>query len=328
VLTTNVVNTHLTAPRGIAIAYEDPNAPPAGFITALQVDNNQFGCGFSTEPPPPAGLPPHAYVRPSGQAHTGNIGTLIPCNGIPSDPLSGYAVPLTQAEWDSVFAAAGVTPKTVNQSWGLQDLDGNPVATIGAVLTASTGDDVPSYRQPVTGWERAAVVFAPDDGQAYLFQPRTVAVGPDPTVESVLMFAYAGAELPADTRRLMVIAGGSTNAMLLGMTTTGHLRLVCDGTATVGTAAAHSVVRPLFLQYDRTNGVARAYSDQEIIAGTYSPGVTNSTRGFGTSNNTGSSGIQATLLAAQFRGAHAEWTEAEMRAVMNVLLPVGRTVPW
>ena len=53
-----------------------------------------------------------------------------------------------------------------------------------------------------------------------------------------------------------------------------------------------------------------------------------STRGFGTSNNAGSSGIQSTLLAAQFRGANAEWTEAEMRAVMNVLLPVGRTVPW
>jgi len=116
--------------------------------------------------------------------------------------------------------------------------------------------------------------------------------------------------------------------MLLSMTNTGHLRLVCDGTETIGTAAAHSVVRPLFLQYDRTNGMARAYSDQEIIAGTYKPGVANSTRGFGTSNNTGSSGIQATLLAAQFRGANAEWTEAEMRAVMHVLLPVGRTVPW
>ena len=116
--------------------------------------------------------------------------------------------------------------------------------------------------------------------------------------------------------------------MLLGMTNTGTLRLVCHGKDTIGTAAAHGVVRPLFLEYDRTNGVARAYSDQESIVGTYSPGVTNSTRGFGTSNNTGSSGLQATLLAAQFRGAHAEWTEAELRAVMHVLLPVGRTVPW
>ena len=61
----------------------------------------------------------------------------------------------------------------------------------------------------------------------------------------------------------------------------------------------------------------RAYSDQEIIAGTYRSEVDNSSRGFGTSNNTGSSGIQATLLAAQFRGANAEWTEAEMRAVMH-----------
>jgi hypothetical protein len=109
------------------------------------------------------------------------------------------------------------------------------------------------------------------------------------------------------------------------------LRSLCDDTETIGTAEAHGVVRPLFLQYDRTNGVVRAYSDQESIAGPYSPNntqVDNSSRGFGTSNNTGSSGRQATLLAAQFRGAHAEWTEAEMRAVMHVLLPVGSTVPW
>jgi hypothetical protein len=266
-------------------------------------------------------------ITPSGATHAWDP-VRPPGEGIPRDPLSGYAVPLTQAEWDRVFAAAGVTPKTVNQSWGLQDLDGHPVATIGAALTASTGADALRYRQPVPGWERKAVVFPPDAGTAYLFQPHTIAVGPDPTVESALMFSYARAEIPADTRRMMVIAGGSTNAMLLGMTTTGHLRLVCVGRDTFGTAAADGVVRPLFLQYDRTNGVARAYSDQEIIAGTYSTEVHNSTRGFGTSNNTGRAARQSTLLAAQFRGANAEWTEAEMRAVMHVLLPVGRTVPW
>jgi Right handed beta helix region len=80
VLTTNVVNTHLTPPRGMAIEGA-VKAPQVGFITALRVDNNKFGCGFSTGPTPPAGLPPHAYVRPSSQAHTGNIGALIPCQG-------------------------------------------------------------------------------------------------------------------------------------------------------------------------------------------------------------------------------------------------------
>src|SRR5262249_7735112 len=130
------------------------------------------------------------------------------------------------------------------------------------------------------------------------------------------------------TRRIMVIAGGSHHAMLLSMIDNGHLRLRCDDDETIGRVEAHGAVQPLFLQYDHTNGVARAYSDQESIAGTYSSHVDNSSRGFGPSNNTGSSGLQATLLAAQFRGAHAEWTEAEMRAVMHVLLPVGRTVPW
>jgi hypothetical protein len=79
-LTTNEFNTNLTPPRGMAIE-DNVKAPHEGFITALHVDNNKFGCGFSTGPPPPAGLPPQAFVRPSGQAHTGNIGALIPCQG-------------------------------------------------------------------------------------------------------------------------------------------------------------------------------------------------------------------------------------------------------
>jgi len=62
-----------------------------------------------------------------------------------------------------------------------------------------------------------------------------------------------------------------------------QLALVVDLLGDRLTRQAHGVVRPLFLQYDRTNGVARAYSDQESIAGTYSSGVDNSTRGFGTS---------------------------------------------
>jgi hypothetical protein len=338
---------------GIALQYDQPNAaPPQTILIAVPPELESPWTVWSLQQvlletldlariravdPDALGEVGHylpalyfAY-NTAGETVSTDFTTVVrpPGQGIPRDPLSGYAVPLTQADWDRVFAAAGVTPKTVNQSWELQDRDGNPVPTIGSELTASTGADAPSYLQPVTGWARAAVAFSRDGGQAFLSQTRTVAVGPDPTVESALMFSYARVEKPASTRRIMVIAGGQHNAMLLSMIDNGRLRLRCGDDETIGTTVeAHGAVRPLFLQYDRTNGVARAYSDQEIIAGTYSPDVDNSTRGFGTSDNTGWSGIQATLLAAQFRGANAEWTEAEMRAVMNVLLPVGRTVPW
>ena len=112
------------------------------------------------------------------------------------------------------------------------------------------------------------------------------------------------------------------------MTNTGQLRIVCAGVATVGASTATGIVRPLMLQYNRTSSAFRAYSDQEITAGTFSTAITSSTKGLGTANGSGTTAGQQSLLAATFRGADAEWTEAEMRAVYNVLLPTGTTVPW
>jgi hypothetical protein len=72
----NLFTTNLPAPRGLYLEGA-PAAPQSRFINALMVNFNRFGCGFpSLLPPFP---PPHAYVRPSGQTHTGNIGLTIPC---------------------------------------------------------------------------------------------------------------------------------------------------------------------------------------------------------------------------------------------------------
>jgi hypothetical protein len=77
-LMANTVHTHVPAPRGLALEGA-AEAPQVGFITALGVSKNAFGCGFTVGPTPPVGLPPQAFVRPSGQAFTGAIGVLVPC---------------------------------------------------------------------------------------------------------------------------------------------------------------------------------------------------------------------------------------------------------
>ena len=77
-LTTNVLNTTLPKPRGIYLEGA-ASAPQVGFITSLTVNKNFFGCGFYLGPIPPVVFPLHAFVRPSGQTHTGNIGLLVPC---------------------------------------------------------------------------------------------------------------------------------------------------------------------------------------------------------------------------------------------------------
>jgi len=76
----NWFNTNLSSPRGIYLQGV-ASAPQSGFIDSLMVNSNRFGCGFPspvTVPQVPI-LPPHAFVRPSGQTFTGNIGAPIPC---------------------------------------------------------------------------------------------------------------------------------------------------------------------------------------------------------------------------------------------------------
>jgi len=77
-VTTNVFNSTLPAPRGINIEGAH-TAPQAGFMTSLFVSKNTFGCGFYIGPFPTLVFPLNAFVHPSGQAHTGNIGEVIPC---------------------------------------------------------------------------------------------------------------------------------------------------------------------------------------------------------------------------------------------------------
>jgi hypothetical protein len=96
VLTANVFHTNLTPsdtppdgrPHGIEIA-DAVKAPHTGFMIKLRVENNQFGCGFPPGPPPRSDVPPQAYVHPKGQAHTGTIGVLIPCQAPGDGPQRG-----------------------------------------------------------------------------------------------------------------------------------------------------------------------------------------------------------------------------------------------
>ena len=75
----NVFNTSRSSPRGIWIKGA-PTTPEDGFIEGLTVNNNLFGCGFCGFVCVPGGPPlPFAFVRPSSQAHVGNIGVNTRC---------------------------------------------------------------------------------------------------------------------------------------------------------------------------------------------------------------------------------------------------------
>lgn len=73
-VTSNEFNTSQNTPRGIWLKGAENS-----FISGLTVSNNRFGCGFNTNSPNPT-LPPNAFVRPSDQVYTGNIGSTTPCH--------------------------------------------------------------------------------------------------------------------------------------------------------------------------------------------------------------------------------------------------------
>jgi len=78
-VSSNSFNTAQNRPIGIWLVGAS-TAPEDGFIYHLTVDRNVFRCGFADFLTKPGSPPPsNAYLRPSGQAHTGNIGFSIAC---------------------------------------------------------------------------------------------------------------------------------------------------------------------------------------------------------------------------------------------------------
>jgi hypothetical protein len=73
----NSFNTMQISPLGISLEAVRPS--PAAFVQYLEVDSNLFGCGFGNGAMPGLPVPPNAFVRPSEQTYTGNIGFTVGC---------------------------------------------------------------------------------------------------------------------------------------------------------------------------------------------------------------------------------------------------------
>lgn len=247
-------------------------------------------------------------------------GVAPPPPAFPTDATSGFGVPLTQADWDAVFSAAGIASKTLSHSWGLQDASGNPAAEVGAALTATGSID---YQQAVSGWTRTATRITEVSGERL-----TIAAGvaPNPASVSALWFAYV--DFPgnpgANGRQYVIVSSDVTGCSLAG-TTTPRLRVQCAGVNTAG-ANDHVTggVRPVVFKYDRTAGAVVAYTDQEKIAGTYSASVVDGEKGFGGQAGTAAAAADF-LLGAAFAGSNAEWSDADVKAVLQAL---GHAIPW
>lgn len=234
-----------------------------------------------------------------------------------TDPTSNKGVPLSQAEWNDVFTVAGVGAKTVHSSWGFQDASGNIAATVGTALTVTGTLD---YRQAVAGWTRLSANFTETAAERAGW---AAGVGPNPASVSTLWIAYIDLTLtPAASRNFLGCSVTGAPASTLVLTNTPRFRVTTNGVSGTGTVdPVTGGVRPFVILNDRTGSRSLGYSDQEKLSTTYAA-LGDGHKGF---NTTGTGAQMSVLWGAHFESAHAEWSDAEVKAILQAL---GWTIPW
>lgn len=233
----------------------------------------------------------------------------------PIDSGSGKGVPLTQADWTNVASASGTPARTVSHSWGFQDAAGNVVATVGTDLTVA---GVFEYLQAVAGWARPGLQFTNNTADA---ATHAGGVGVNPAVTSCLWLGYIDVTVTAAAARNLFSGGGAAGASEIAFRKAATtevpqikvMGITADGVNDITAGGVH----PCVLRYNRTAGTADIFTEAEKRTGTYNAGVTDGVKGFG-QNATVSAGM-IVLLGAVFAGADAEWTDNQLRSVLQTL---------
>ena len=223
------------------------------------------------------------------------------------DATSGKGTPANATEWVSVLAAAGVSRPAPSRLWLCQDAAGGPVDSISAdnltVVTAS-----PGYLQTVSGWSRKALTYA-DAGTGSASSTSVI------TASTLVMMYAAVTATPAALRTLGFSQG------YIQVDTARKASYVGATTATSATALTGNV-QPIVAQTNRTATTMKLATDADIVAPGY---VLNDNRLLYIGAASLTAPASAFLYAVGWTGANAEWTQAEIKAVLQTL---GWTIPW
>lgn len=236
------------------------------------------------------------------------------------DASSGKGVPANATEWNAVRAAASISSGNPTSGWGLQEASGAPVDYMGVNNLSVFG--APSYEQVVSDWTRKGIGWS-DGSTPTLFHLGLA----NTTTTSLLVMLYVKLRsTPAATRDVLGV-GSSTAQRRAQITTTPVSQIVGAGGQATGTGASNvgtSNVRPYAVQIDRTAGVYKLFTDQEVIAPTYTAPAGGGA--FFQIGDTGSGNADAVFMwSAYFEGAAAELSQANVKSLLQTL---GWTIPW
>lgn len=236
--------------------------------------------------------------------------------GVTQDSTSLIYTPANSFEWLLTMAAAGIALPGPTNLWLCQEASGNLADTIGTAPLTQTGAGH-LYQQAVTGWSRlAATTVDGTSGQKWI----NTTTAPNPNTTSTLWFGYFRfpAVAPAANRDVVANAGALDSRFTSG----GKIQII-NGATTTGTANPLGGVHPWLVKHDNTNLQFTGYTDQEKIAGTYA--VMGSNPSYMAGGQTALAGDFGYMYLAEFSGASAEMTDAQIKTLLQTL---GWTIAW
>lgn len=239
--------------------------------------------------------------------------------GVTKDATSNIYYPANAAEWIQTLAYASILTSGPDRVWLCNDAAAPLAAAIGTDTLALTGT-APTYQSAVAGWAKAGVLMA--DAATTKFA--TAAAGlPSINTTSMLVLGYVSmpAAAPAASRQIVVLGSTATGAEIR-INSTPKLQ-VLGGGSTLSASNPTGAVRPVVLKVDRTATAAVvAYTDQDKFQTTLGA-ITGKL--FDIGNGAVSAPAATHLYWAQFAGANAELTDAQIKTLLQAL---GWTIAW
>lgn len=239
----------------------------------------------------------------------------------------GIGFPQNATEWTAVIAATNLTLSASNQitnggpfrATDFTVASGNATDLIGSVPLVASGTGA-TYQTAVPGFSRTGISWADAATAKYSTTDTSL---PDLSTTSALTLTYARQNTWPGTFRNVATLGVTTQ-FKISTKSTGFWDIF-HGTSnnTIGTAKPVAAVRPLIIQHNKTATTASFFSNQETFTVTWDPTVTGKGLAIGSIGNGGTNSV--TMYEASFKGAAAELTPTQIRALLKTL---GWIVQW
>jgi hypothetical protein len=256
----------------------------------------EHGLATTTDAPPPD-------IKPDMVVATWEI-----------DSASKKGVPSASFQWSDLLNAAGLSGRTPDHVWLMQETSGSLTDSIGAIALDPVA--APSYRNVVMGWSRAAVgtsQIATDHGF------RTYATGNLMGGTSYLVLLYVAVMGAPTTERSLVGIGYGTDHRYVSLTNAPVFKGTGIGvTPTAGTLNPMTEVHPIVVEINANQLQYIVYTDQERLSVGWA-GTSGNGDLFMVGNGIIGAASARYLYGALWIGSKAEMTDADVKKLLQTL---------